>query len=125
MTDLSRLPHAVEEFLLDVASDHSTRDRRRRLLGFGEAHMRDSFMDALASPGISVHADVCEDDPSEIVVRAVGTAFDGTSWNMVNIILLEPHWFESSVSQDLADDIVGHWDRLQAIAAATAAPPAA
>lgn len=118
----TRLPLQIEEFLLDVATDHSARDQRRRLLGFGgETHMRDSFMQALASPDIAVHADVCEDDPAEIVVRATGTAVDGTSWGMINIILLEPCWFESSVSQDLADDIVAHWDRLQAIAAATAA----
>ena len=122
----TRLPRPLEEFLLDVATDHSAREQRRRLLGFGgESHMRDSFMEALASPDIAVHADVCEDDPSEVVVRATGTAADGTSWGMINIILLEPCWLEDCVSQDLADDIVAHWDRLRAIASATAALAAA
>lgn len=118
MTDETRLPRMLEEFLLDVATDHSARDRRRRLLGFGgDAGMRDAFMEALASPGMTVHADVCEDDPSEIVVRASGTAASGIGCRDLNVILLEPVWFDSSVSQDLADDIVDNWERLRAIAA--------
>lgn len=116
----TRLPSRLEEFLLDVAADHSVREHRRHLLAFnGEAHIRDSFMEALASPDIRVHADVCEDDPSEVVVRASGTDVSGVTWSMLNILLLEPCWFKDGVSQDLADDIVQHWDRLRAVAAST------
>ncbi len=121
MTD-ARLPAPLEEFLLDVATDHSARDRRRILLGFGGMdHMRDSFMEALLSPDLRVHVDVCEDDPAEIVVRAHGTARDGSAWGENNILLLEPCWLGDSVSQDLADDVVEHWERLRAIAATVTA----
>ncbi len=115
----TRLPATMEQFLLDVAADHSVLARRRQLLGFnGEAHMRDAFLDALASPDMQVHADICEDDPAEVVVRACGTGPDGTAWRDCNILLLEPVWFDDTVSQDLADDIVYYWDRLRTIAGA-------
>lgn len=117
MTD-TRLPRPIEEFLLDVATDHSARERRRILLGFGGMdHMRDAFMEALLSPDLRVHADVCEDDPAEIVVRAEGVDRSGRSWGPNNILLLEPCWLGDSVSQDLAEDVVEHWDRLRLIAA--------
>jgi len=120
MTIAVRLPPAIEEFLLDVATDHSARDRRRRLLGFdGDAGMRDAFMEALTSPEVQVHADVCEDDPAEIVVRASGTTASGVGLRDLNVIMLEPVWFDGTVSQDLAEDIVLYWDRLQAMAAAS------
>ena len=114
------LPTKIEEFLLDVAADHSQRSTRMSLLRFnGEADMRDTFLTALISPDIEVHVSVCDDDmgPEEICVRAQGDDHRGTYWSDLPIILLAPRWADlSGEAEELANDIVEHWDTLRAIA---------
>lgn len=115
----ARLPFDVEQMLIDVAKDPDHQSWRRRRLDFnGDTGMRDCFVEALSSPGVQVHVDCCEDDPCEIVVRVSGRNARGSHWSNLNIILLDPRWSTNAhLSQALAEDIVEHWDRLQAVAA--------
>lgn len=117
MTD-TRLPRPLEEFLLDVAADHSARDRRRILLGFDDqAHVRDAFIEALLSSRMDVAIGISDDDPEEVAVQASGLSRLGVEWHAVEIMPLHSSRLFDDVHQDLADDVIEHWGRLRLIAA--------
>lgn len=118
----TRLPAVIEQMIVEIAVDPSHHRFRRERMAFNDdAGMRDAFLEALASPGIHVYADQCEDDPGEICLRAKGQARDGAYWCDLGILLLDPWWStRADLSQTLVDDISEHWERLQAAYAAIA-----
>lgn len=107
----------MRELLLDLSEDDRHRKHRGIMLSNGDASMTSSLMEALRSPDIRLEAGVCEDDTSEICIRATGTTFTGRPWHDVIVMMFDPEWDrDAELSMALADDVVTLRDSLAAIA---------
>lgn len=112
------IPRNVIALMVDIAVDPLHRRYRGTMLAPEAGSATPELADALASPSISVRADVCRDDPNEVCVMAYGRDRLGRVWPSTPIIMLDPEWDrDAEMAQALADDFVQLWDRVQTAAA--------
>jgi hypothetical protein len=115
------MPPAVAAKLIDISEDGAHRRYRTSALTGDALAATGALEDALRSPGLSVRAGICGDEPNEVCVEAYGRDHMGRVWPSTPIVMLDPEWDrDADMARALADDIVERWDDLRAAAQVSA-----